>query len=129
FHRDALLLDPSVVTEIEDALAVDVAELHHVIVADAFKVMAENLAGIDLIESRGIAPGEIGLTFAIVKGRAVRSDCHDDVVRAIVEMLCELDGRDDVSQSGNADIIELTHEIRVDLPPSAEIAAAAFGAE
>jgi hypothetical protein len=38
-HRDALLLDPSVVTEIEDALAVDVAELHHVIVADAFKVM------------------------------------------------------------------------------------------
>src|SRR4029078_7682400 len=128
-HRDALLLDPGVVTEIEDAFAVDVTKLHHVIVGDAFKVMAENLAGIDLIESGGIAPREIGLTFAIVKGRTIGRDRHDDVIRAIVEMLGELDGRDDCSPPGNADIVELTDEIRVDLPPPAEVTAAAFAAE
>ena len=66
--RDALLLDPGVVAEIEDPLAIDVAELHHVIVGDAFQMAAENLTGIDLIESAGITPREIGLTLAVVEG-------------------------------------------------------------
>src|SRR5215208_1065169 len=48
-YRDALLLDPGVVTEIEDALAVDVAKLHHVIVSDTFQMVTENLPGIDLV--------------------------------------------------------------------------------
>ena len=49
--RHALLLDPGVVAEIEDALAVDVGELEHVIVGDAFQVAAEDLAGVDLVEA------------------------------------------------------------------------------
>src|SRR4029077_10548611 len=66
--RDALLLDPGVVAEIKYPLAIDVAKLHHVIVGDAFQMVAENLTRIDLIESAGVTPGEIGLTFAVVEG-------------------------------------------------------------
>ena len=129
FDRDALLLDPGVVAEIEDALAIDVAKLHHVIVGDALQVVAENLAGIDLVESAGITPREVALTFAVVQGRAIGRDRHNDIVRAIVEMLGKLDRGDDVRQPGNADIVELANQIRIDLPPPAEVTAAAFAAE
>ena len=97
--RDALLLDPGVVAEIENALAVDVAQLQHMIVGDAFHVPAENLARIDLVESVGIAPREIALAFAAVHRGAVGRDRHHDVIRTIVEMLGELDGGDDVRQT------------------------------
>src|SRR3954469_11723692 len=128
-HRDALLLDPGVVTEIEDAFAVDVAKLHHVIVGDAFQMVTESLPGIDLVESAGITPCEIGLTFALVESRAVGGDRHDDVVWAIFKMLGELDGGDDVRQPGNTDIVELAYQFRIDLPPPAEVSAAALAAE
>ena len=99
------------------------------IVGDAFQMVAENLAGIDLVESAGIAPCEIGLTFAVVESRAIGRDRHDDVVRAIIKMLGELDRGDDVRQPGNADIVELADQFRIDLPPPAEVTAAAFAAE
>ena len=46
-ERYALLLDPGVVAEIENALAIEMGELEHMIVDDAFEMPAEDLAGID----------------------------------------------------------------------------------
>src|SRR5258708_37930410 len=48
--RQALLLHPGEVPEIEDTLAGDMSELEDVIVHDAFQMAAEDLAGCDVIE-------------------------------------------------------------------------------
>ena len=73
FELDALLLDPRVVAEIEDALAVDVRELEHVIVGDALQVPAEDLAGVHLVEAVGIAAAAVGRALAAVQSPRCRS--------------------------------------------------------
>src|SRR5690348_6049798 len=67
----ALLLDPGVVTEIENALAVDVSQLAHVIVHDAAQVLPENLPGVDFIEAICVTARDIAHTFARVERSAV----------------------------------------------------------
>ena len=56
----ALLLDPGVVTKVEDARALDVRELENVIVGDGVEMTAEGFAGVDLVESIGVPPLLIG---------------------------------------------------------------------
>src|SRR5260370_10817630 len=65
-ERHALLLDPGVIAEIEDALAIDPGELDHVIVGDGLQMGSEDFARIDLAESAGIARGCVFLPLAAV---------------------------------------------------------------
>src|SRR2546430_15349920 len=90
---DALLLDPGVIAEVEDALAIDVSELEHMVVDDALEVTREDFAGARLVETIRIMPGEIGLPLAGVEGCAVGRHRHHDVVGAEIEVLDELDRR------------------------------------
>ena len=121
---DALLLDPRVVAEIEDARPIDVTQLEDVVVGNAFEVPAEDLSGIDLVESLRIAPLVVGAPFAVVHRCAVSRHRHDHIVWAQIEVPGELDGGDDVGQSGDAEVVELADESRIDLPPASEVAAA-----
>ena len=59
-ERDALLLDPGVVAEVEDPLPVDARELEQVVGRRAEQVLAEHLGGGDLVE----AVGEVALASA-----------------------------------------------------------------
>ena len=52
----ALLLDPGIVAEVEDALALGKAQLEHVVVGNAVEVLPENLTGVDFVEAVRIAP-------------------------------------------------------------------------
>src|SRR5947207_2044606 len=78
--RHALLLHPGEVPEIEDTLAIDMSQLEDVIVHDAFQMAAEDLAGIDLIESVPIPARQKSLSFAGVEQRAIGRHCHDHIV-------------------------------------------------
>ncbi len=125
----ALLLDPGVVPEIEDARAAGMTELEHVVVDDALEVAAEELPCIDLVEPTRIASLDICTPLARVHRGAVRRDGHDDVIGAVLEMLRELDGPDDVGEPRDTDVVELAHELGVELAPPGEIRAADFAAE
>src|SRR6266853_1187387 len=111
---DSLLLHPRVVPEIEDPRAVHMAKLEQVIVHDALHMAGEYLAGIHLIEPLRISPARVRLTLAAVHPGAIGG---------------ELDGRHDVGEPGDADIVELAHERGVERAAAGEIATADVGAE
>ena len=62
--RDALLLDPGVIAEIEDTFAIDVTQLHHMVVHNALHVTGENLACIHFVESVRITARNERFAFA-----------------------------------------------------------------
>src|SRR5262245_53457570 len=124
-----LLFHPGVVTEIEDALAIEVGKLEHVIVDDAFQMAAEDLAGVHFIEPIWIAARQEVLPLTGIELGAVSGDRHDHVVFAVVEVLGELDGGDDIRQSGNADILESAHHGGIDLASPDQITAPGIAAE
>src|SRR5439155_1352165 len=120
--RHALLLHPGKVPEIEDTLAIDMSQLEDVIVHDAFQMAAEDLAGIDLIESVPIPAGQKSLSFAGVEQSAIGRHCHDHIVSAEIKMLGDLYRGDDIREPGNADIVEGSHHVRVDPAASGQVA-------
>src|SRR5215470_8540890 len=61
--RDALLFNPGVIAEIEDALTLAVGQLEHMIVGNAAEIATEQLAGVDLVETLRIMSSAIGLAF------------------------------------------------------------------
>src|SRR5262249_9880274 len=111
----ALLFHPGVISEVENALAIEMRELEDVIVHDAFQVAAEDLAGVDLVESIPIAARQKAPSFAGVEQRAVGRDRQDHVVGVKIKMLGDLYGGDDVGKSRDANIVERSHPIPVDL--------------
>src|SRR5690348_2107617 len=115
-ERHTLLLDPGVVAEIEDPLAVDARELEHVIVGDGLKVRAEDFAGIDLAEAARIACGRVFLPLAAVHSRTVGRHGDDCVVATKTEALCRLDRRQNVRDAREAEAVEALHERGIDVP-------------
>src|SRR5438309_426294 len=67
FQRDFLLFHPGKIAEIEDPLAIEMSELEHVIIFNAFHVAAEDFAGIDLVEAVPVAARQELLPLAAVK--------------------------------------------------------------
>src|SRR3954469_15840618 len=126
---DTLLLDPRVVAEVEDALALRMRQLEDVVVGDALEMAPEDLAGGGLVEALRIAAGKVGLALARIHLGAVGRDRHDDVLRPEVKVLRELDRGDDVGKPRDADIVELADHLGIDLAPSGEIAPAGIAAE
>src|SRR5262249_13630311 len=120
---DALLFDPGVITEIEDALTLGVRKFETLSVGKAAEITAEQLAGVDLVEALCIVSSAIGLAFAMVHRGTVGRHCHDDVVRAVVEVPRQLDRRDDIGEAGKADIVEHLHQSGIDLLALDEIVA------
>src|SRR5262249_16255911 len=126
---DTLLLNPGVITEVEDALSIKMREFKDVIVHDAREVAAENLAGVHFVESVAVPSGQKILRLACIKVRAVRRHGHDGVLGAEIEMLCKFDACDDVSESGKADIVKAAHHLRIDLLAPDEITASDIAAK
>src|SRR5262249_30868304 len=71
-ERHTLLLDPGVIAEIEDAIAIGLSELDQVIVGDALEVAREDLARADRVEAARIVRGLEFLALAPVHRGAVR---------------------------------------------------------
>jgi len=67
-----------------------VEKLEDVIVHDAFQMAAEDLAGIDLVESVPIPARQKSLSFAGVEQRAIGRHRHDHIVSAEIKMLGDL---------------------------------------
>src|SRR3984893_8331216 len=126
---DALLLDPGVVPEVEDARAVGMAELEHMVVDNAFQVTAEQLASVDLVEPARIAAPRLCMPLARIQRGAVGGDVHDDVVGAIIQMLRELDGPDNAGEPRDTDIVERPPGRGAKLAPPGEIPPSDFAAE
>src|SRR5262249_57677566 len=102
---------------------IEMRELEDVIVHDAFQVAAEDLAGVDLVESVAIAAGQKGAALTGVKQRAVGRHRHDHVVGVKIKIFGDLYGGDDIGKSRDANVVEGSHHIRVDLSPPRQIAA------
>src|SRR5262249_41155366 len=98
-------------------------ELEDVIVHDAFQVAAEDLAGVDLVESVRIAARQKALPLAGVEQRAVGRHCHDHVVGVKIEMFGDLYGGDDICEPRDARVVPRSLPTRVDLSPPRQIAA------
>ena len=96
-ERDALLLDPGVVAEVEDPLAVEPSELGEVVGRRAEQVLAEDLRRCDLVEPLGEVPAERDLALALVHRRAVGRDRDDHVVRPEAVVLRDLDRAEHVA--------------------------------
>src|SRR5262249_20926268 len=119
--RDALLLHPGVIAEVEDAFAIDVAKLKDVVVGSALHVPPKDFCRTQFIEAGGIAPGQKSLRLAAVKRCAVGGDGHDDVVGPIIEMLRDFHRGYDIGEPGYADILELMHKFGIELSPARQI--------
>src|SRR5262249_39733137 len=107
--RHTLLFHPGVVAEVEDPLTIDMSQFQHTVIGESFQMAGEDFAGADVVEARGMASGQKTLGFACVQRRAVGRNRHDDVVRTKIEMLRELDGANDVGETGNPDPFELAY--------------------
>src|SRR6266511_2125812 len=127
--RYALLLHPGEVAEIENTLAVEMGQLEHVVVRDPFQMAAEDLGGIDLVETIPIAAGEKPFPLAGIEQRAVGRYRHDHVIGAKIKMLGDLYGGDDIRKPRDADIVEGPHHVRIDLAPAHQVAASGIAAE
>ncbi len=127
--RHALLFHPGVISEIEDTLAIEMREFEDVIVHDTFQVAAEDLAGVDLVESIPIAARQKAASFAGIEQRAVGRHRHDHVVGVEIKMFGDLYGGDDIGKPRDADVVEGSHHIRVDLSPPRQIAAPDIASE
>src|SRR5262249_38309189 len=90
---------------------------------DAFQVAAEDLAGVDLVEPVPIAARQKALPLAGVEQRAVGRHRHDHVVGAKIKMFGDLYGGGDIWKPLEADVVEGSQHIRVDLSPHRQIAA------
>src|SRR5579885_248727 len=121
-ERHALLLDPGVVPEIEDPLAVDMPELEHVIVPDLLEMGAEDLACLHLAEPAGETRGCRFFTLAAVHRGTVGRDRRDRVAAAETEPLCRLDRRQHVRNAGETEAVEALHQRRIDTAAVREIA-------
>src|SRR5439155_25891812 len=65
-ERHALLLDPGVVAEVEDARALGVGQFEHIVVGRAEQMLAEHLAGADRIEAFGVICRQVFSALAAV---------------------------------------------------------------
>src|SRR5262249_20900688 len=90
--RYSLLLHPGEIAEVEDAFAIEMAELKDMVVHNALQMTAEYLPRVDFIEAVRIAPGKEILPLADVERGAVGGDRHDHVVAAEIKMPGDLDG-------------------------------------
>src|SRR6516162_8405875 len=70
-ERHALLLDPGVIAEVEDARALAMRQFEHVVVDGAEQMLAKDFAGADPVEPAGIALCQELASFAAVECRAV----------------------------------------------------------
>ena len=96
--RRALLLDPRVVAEVEDAVPVALGAVEHVVGADGAEVAAEDLGRLHLTEPVGPARLQGLGPFAAVERAAVGGHGDDRVVGAEAEQLRRLDGRQHVGR-------------------------------
>src|SRR5579859_8196300 len=120
-ERYALLLDPGVIAEIEDALALDLRQLEHVIVGDGREMRAEDLARVELAEAAGIARRRILVALAPVHGGTIGCDRDDRVLAAEFEALRRLDRRQHVRDAREAETIEARHQRGIDMPARRDI--------
>ena len=79
-QRHALLLDPGIIAEIEDAGTLVMGQFEHIVVGDAGEVLAEHLAGIDRVEAVGIVRGAEFAALADVERGGVGGDGDEEVV-------------------------------------------------
>src|SRR5262245_66552554 len=100
-----------------------------VVVHDAFQMAAKDLAGIDFIKTVPKTARQKSLSLAGIEERAVSGYRHEHIVGAKIKMLGDLYRGDDIREPRDADIVEGTHHIRVDLAPSDEVAASGIAAE
>src|SRR5262249_60037850 len=119
--RYSLLLHPGEIAEVEDAFAIEMAELEDMVVHNAFQMTAEYLSRVHFVESVRIVLGKEVLPLADVERGAVGGHRHDHLVAAEIKMPGDLDGGDDVGQSRDADIVKGPDRISVDLSPSCQI--------
>ena len=118
--RYSLLLDPSVVAEIENTPPVHMRELDQMIIGDRLQVPSENFAGVRLVETAGIMPCEVGRALAVVQRGPVRGDGDDRVGRTEFEIqdvpidrlhLPELDSAGELSPEKRRDVAGYTERL------------------
>ena len=128
-ERHALLLDPGEVAEVEDPLAVDMAELEHMVDAGARHRTPPGLAGADRVEAVAEIARRRLAHFAAIHFRAVGRDREHDVVGAEIEIFRQLHRGDDVADAGDAEGAEPGDQSGIDAAPLDEVLAALVGVE
>ena len=127
--RDALLLDPRVVAEVEDPRALLVRQLAEVVRRCAEEVLAEDLARSDLVEAVREELRGRDVALAVVHRRAVGGDGDDDVVGTEPVVLRGLDRAEDVADAREAERRQLREHVGGHVPAPREVLAAEVGAE
>src|SRR5438552_4954624 len=90
-ERDALLLDPRVVTEVEDTPAIEVFAIDHVVGIDRPEMLVEDAGGGGFVERTAEVAERGARPFAVVQRRAIGGHGHDDIVTTETAQLRDLD--------------------------------------
>ena len=109
--------------------ALPVTQLDEMIGGGAGQVLAEGLAGRDLVEAVRKGPGQSLAAFTLVHHGAIGRDRDHRVVGAKVEIFGELDCRQHIADARQAQRIERADECRVDATSLNQIVTANIGVE
>ena len=102
-ERDALLLDPGVVAQVENPVPVLARRLEQAGGVGRQHPAGEHLGGVRLVETAREVAGRDPLPLALVHLGAVGGDGHDYVIGTEPEMFGRLHGGEDVADAGEAE--------------------------
>ncbi len=125
----ALLFDPGVVAEVEDAAPVGLGAVDHVVGADRPEVLTEHLGGVGGGELVAVAAGEQLGALARVERGAVGGDGDDRVVGAEVEELGGLDRGEHVADRREPEVLKRRHDVGGHALRPGEVLAPGVGVE